>query len=373
LRDGERRRIATHLADCQHCRNLVQGHRAVRAVLQLEAPPAPDGVLERVLATRAAGGVVVLPVVDPGAPGRSRGTLLALVAGAAAVLLLSLVQVVPMTPLANAWDWWSRTVVDWHPFGGGNGVRIPEMLSAPVADPAVLDLTRLRPVTVRYRRIDFRGVGRPPRVDTIVHQVRAVPEGGWDLRSTWTGSVTLARSVRLDATSFGPRRWTSLIGAPGSWQQIESYRYDGREMLIETSYTGDPPPRVVTVSPPGTRRFKTAPAPGTVVLFDEGHLAVALTLVDLDRRWAGSFAYLDRSGPSINSLLPSTTFMVVGSEMVETPTGTFDAWRLHSLNQRRESSVDYWVRKRDGILIRIGHDSPDHFGSVLELLSVSYP
>ena len=72
LSDVARRRVARHLTDCQRCRNMVQGHRATRAVLRLEAPPAPGGVLERILASRAAGTTIVLPVADPDA-GRGRG------------------------------------------------------------------------------------------------------------------------------------------------------------------------------------------------------------------------------------------------------------------------------------------------------------
>ncbi|HPF61759.1 MAG TPA: hypothetical protein PLI93_06825, partial [Gemmatimonadales bacterium] len=108
--DLERKRVAHHLADCQRCRDLVQGHRRVRQALVPVASSAPPALLDRVLATRAAGEGVILPVdVEPGPrrewriPFSTRRVALGVLAASAVLAVgVVVVELLPRLPIAAA-------------------------------------------------------------------------------------------------------------------------------------------------------------------------------------------------------------------------------------------------------------------------------
>lgn len=385
LPDGDRRRIAAHLAQCQRCRNVVQGHRTVRSVFQLEAPPAPGGVLERIVATRAGGGVVVLPVADPGQGRRVRGSVLALAAAAAAVMLLSLVQVVPvpMRPIADAWDWWSRTVVAWRPFAGGSGrVRMAEVLEAPIADPAVLHPERLRPMTATYRVVNRRGVEQRPEIATITVSLTPPAEhlGSWMLRIVGSIPPRWQYSVSLDQATLAPHRWgAGLVGAVdyedparGAWRRSERWSLTGDRIERTIEYSGEVPDPILKREPPGTRYSMITRSVSAPYYHGEHHFRIQMTTVDLHARWAGSFAALRVTSWEKPSVILES-YYVDGAEVVTTPAGTFDTWRVRMVESYRESTVLFWFRKSDGLLVRQEHGPGNDYGTREELIAVSYP
>ena len=88
LSEPRTRRVADHLADCSRCRQEVAFIRQAGALARsLETPAAPRGILDRVMAQRAAGDRVLLPPEAPGrtAPHRHRW----LMAVAAVIMLLA--------------------------------------------------------------------------------------------------------------------------------------------------------------------------------------------------------------------------------------------------------------------------------------------
>lgn len=381
LPDRDRRRIAAHLAQCQRCRNVVQGHRTVRSVFQLEAPPAPGGVLERIIATRAGGAAMVLPVADPGHGRRVRGSVVALAVAAAAVMLLSVVQVVPvpMRPLADAWDWWSRTVVDWRPFAGGSGrVRLAEMLEAPIADPAVLHPERLRSMTATYRTIIHRGVERRPRVDTA--QFALLPPSrateGWTLEWSRFEYPDRQYRVALDRATLGPYRWTSTRDAgpraERTWSQTLSWVLEGNRLEGRREYQGEVPEQILLRSPAGTQTDLLHRPVAAPYYFGQYHLRALMLTVALDQDWVGSFARL-RITYGQPPWMHFESYFVDGSESVTTPAGTFDTWRVRMVESYRESTIRFWFRKADGLLVRQEYGPGNGYGTREELLAVSYP
>lgn len=374
LPDGERRRIAVHLADCQRCRNVIQGHRAVRQVFQLEASPAPGGVLERVLATRASGGVMVLPVADPGHGRRVRGGAIAVIAGAAAVALLSVVQVIPMRPFAVAWDVWSDWAAEWRPFGTANGkVTFPAIGKAPIAKPAVLHPERLRAMTVTYRVID-RGPNRPPRVDTSGFSLLA-PEPDhreWQLRSFPVDSRLGDAPVYLDPRTLRPSRWKVVSGAPDTWLREYAYHLVGDRITVTLRYSGDPPERFVERDPPSTQRWPVLSRENSVIVLNEFHLFAAWLSIEFTGDWAGSFAFMRGRGPG-GYATRVTSYYITGMDSVTTPAGTFQAWQLGSVGEYGSSSERWWLRTSDGLMVKSEWAAGSEYRDTRELLSITYP
>lgn len=88
LESRRHRRVADHLAGCSRCRQEVAFIRqAGELARSLETPAMPDGVLDEVLARRAAGERVLLPLQSPGADTTPRWR--GLPAAAAALVLVT--------------------------------------------------------------------------------------------------------------------------------------------------------------------------------------------------------------------------------------------------------------------------------------------
>jgi len=91
LTADEQRTVARHLEACVRCRETVAELRAVEHLASNDQ--ASDALLERILASRSAGGRAVLPTEDlTVAPRRRPGTLVAGLATAAALLTLLLIR-----------------------------------------------------------------------------------------------------------------------------------------------------------------------------------------------------------------------------------------------------------------------------------------
>ena len=111
LSPDARRKVATHLARCTRCRGVVSSLRElVAAVREETAWELPEGAWDGVLARRAAGERVVLPVADPAAPRPVRGTGGAPVRALprAAILVLGVAGIASASllasPLRSLWE-----------------------------------------------------------------------------------------------------------------------------------------------------------------------------------------------------------------------------------------------------------------------------
>ncbi len=362
LPDAARRRLAGHLADCQQCRDVVQGHRAVRAVLRLDTPFAPDGVLERILASRDQGALVVLPVVDP-APGRRpvRGVV-GLAMALAAVLVIALVPVIPMTPLAGAWKWWIGFIVDWHPFSNtANGPR-PELLKAPMAEPMVFDPSRMKPYEAKYvttqRYPNYEGgIERiMQKIDTSVIRVTdaRATTGEWITYSSERERFRGDGTVTLDPGTLAPHTWTTIKGVKFNYRREVRYRLVGNELTRDVWYGGIVPPNMVNVMPPGLRSFTIPNANHEPFSVDETDILSKLTTVRLGRRWSGSALIFMSSGFGETGSWDLVTYFVDGSVKYTTPAGTFDAWMIRSINESGDRGFRMYVRKSDGLYLGFG-------------------
>lgn len=366
LDDRRRRRLAGHLSGCQRCRNVVQSHRAVRGVFALEAPFAPDGVLERVLASRASGMKMVLPVAEPDA---RRHTTLPLrsfaIAAGALLAVLAGVQVVPMTPLKQAWRSWSAMVVDWQPLGGRSvlDLRYPD---APIARAATFDPSRIRPMTATYLYTD--------RPDTPFRLTLTVSRGGgeWVVRELYGPLGGLA--VRLDTASLALIGWSQVhFRRPAEpWGSVTSLERHGSAYTFELKWFGEPPANT-TRTQPEMRRSGENPVFNNGPTYPDGvTLWVLLGAVPMKLGWAGSVTRLwSGTEPVPSNEYRPVTYLVTGSRRVTTAIGTFDAWEVSELAPANYGDT-YWYRKTDGLLLKAMY-SRRSGGEEYRIQSVTYP
>ncbi len=368
--DGDRQRIARHLAGCQRCRDVVQGHRTVRAALRLEPSPAPGGVLGRILDTRDAGGLVVLPVADPGGGHSRRPGPMALIVSAAAVLVIAMVQFVPVTPFHAAWQWWSRTVAEFGARPSGSRPLIDGPLwPVPVAKPAVLHPEKLRPMTVRYRRVVSYDGRRPPKVDSTLgfSLDHAAKSAGWRINP----SSDPADVTELDARTGSVRSWTYETLRQPRYSIISQMEIRDRWLYRDVEYHGTPFPRLAAALPEGLDSVivpTRAVPPFTLGTYDR---TVQLMAAPLHDGWSGSFTDLNTDPLRIFNFLRSFSYLVDGADKVRTPAGIFEAWRVKQFSDYGEYPQILWLRKSDGLMIKT--ECPDNPCGVMELLSVSYP
>jgi hypothetical protein len=368
LDDRRRRKLAGHLSGCQRCRNLIQSHRAVRGVFALEAPFAPDGVLERVLASRASGVAVVLPVAEPDTRRHGRDPLrfLAIAAGAV-ITVVAASQLVPTTSLRNAWGAWSAMIADWKPLGEGNPLDI-EYLEAPVAKGAKLDPSRMRPMTVTYLL--------PPGRDGSVHRVHVeVKRVGAEWHVSRHSGGTSMLTSRFDTTALGLLGWTR-VDRFGEHEYAKVYHLEreGTAFRYSFHWTGAPPAAFLQKEPPMqvTGEFDGfAERPAAVGMSGEWLL---LSAAPLKLGWAGSLLELSSGHPPNSGWHPGvSTFLVTGSDRISTPFGSFDAWAVSTLlpaGYRYQAT--YWFRKSDGLLLKSQVGGVNAVSTLVDIEAVTY-
>lgn len=369
LDDRRRRRLAGHLSGCQRCRNVVQAHRTVRGVFAFEAPFAPDGVLERALASRAGGMLVVLPVAEPDVASPRialprRGFVIA--AGMVLTVLAGL-QMVPNIRLRQVWGAWSGMIAEWQPFSGDGimGIGYP---SPPVAKAAVIEPDRIRPLRARYRWNSLR-------------------DGKINASHTYTLELSrLQQSWRVQSSGPGERTWSAILSdslRPLSWFLRSKGR---RNLAIENDLTfwDDSLRRIQRVFLEGrpvdigdryTQAFDSTwrfarKVEHPVALSDE-HLHLLFAGIPIRRGWAGSIDF--NSSPKYWRGDPGglRSYLAVGDTIITTAAGRFEAVELNELYFGSIPVRRFWISKSTGLVVRATRGG--EWGSEIVLESVTFP
>ena len=370
LDDRRRRRLAGHLSGCQRCRNVVQAHRTVRGVFAFEAPFAPDGVLERALASRAAGMLVVLPVAEPDAaaprPALPRRGFV--VAAGVVLAMLAGVQLVPSTRLKQLWGAWSGMIAEWQPFGEDEVPRVTYPLP-PVAKGAVVEPSRVRAMRARYRSQSLRD-GQVSDVDTITVELTKTPRA-WRLQTGWADYSQVA--ALLD-TTLEPIEWRVMSRWGSDNQHISNHHYTirgdsirgiSRPILgpskVQPRYGRDPYDSTWHYE----RRYKV---PHTL---SEAHLFALFSAMPIRRGWVGSMYAVPapRYWQQVRGI--PTTFIATGEDTLTTPAGHFEVWEVSELSIGRRPNQVLWVDKVNGTVVKMSHGG--RWGSEYLLESVTYP
>jgi len=398
--DLERKRVAHHLADCQRCRDLVQGHRRVRQALVPVAASAPPALLDRVLATRAAGEGVILPVdVEPGPrrewriPFSTRRVALGVLAASAVLAVgVVVVELLPRLPIAAARAETAKAF-DRLLEGLGNPRPGGPQLPRPDAPPAIIHPERMRELTATYEarhydadrkliavdsqtRISVRRRGDQWLVEERAREVDRFRDRNDRpvIRTSIRRNLSelSASDLRVQATHGEFRFEEPGESVQQTWQQIL-----GDSLIVFRNWYFNPsrPTRPMLVDDTTIYRITTPTTMPSKGYRLDG--AILFLTVDLSRWWAGSFERYSRQqlGRTRYTAEASTqSFRVVGSARADLPIGRTDAW-----------VVEYWsehyllegyrelYRKSDGLLAAILPGGVESDYTELRLLSVTYP
>ncbi|MCA9762620.1 MAG: hypothetical protein KC544_05750 [Gemmatimonadetes bacterium] len=402
--DVERKRVAHHLADCQRCRDLVQGHRRVRQALVPVASSAPPALLDRVLATRAAGEGVILPVdVEPGPrrewriPFSTRRVALGVLAASAVLAVgVVVVELLPRLPIAAAREETAKAFERLLE-GLGNPRLGEPLLPRPDAPPAVIQPELMRELTATYEARYYAG-GRVVLTDSLTTvRIRRV-EDHWQLQTfearrwetRWStpddeprldvGVLTRRETSMLDPVSLFP---ISREGLTRREVNGDATVYSYQQQQVDDSTLATMSARVSTKSEgpsgrlPKTSYLRVRQDAGPVGLSGGFGELLLLRTVTLSRWWAGSFtqpSQLPTNAPS--TYVPYSwviSYRVTGSRRVELPWGNVDGWEVEQWSAGEPDGTRYVLRKSDGLLIASEPDSREPDRTELRLLSVSYP
>jgi hypothetical protein len=314
---------------------------AIRPELSgIGAPEASSELRRRILADRAAGARVILPA-EPSARSRVGRYLVAAVAVVVGLLVLPLYRAsrdttpdaMPLVPLS----FFGAVAHAEQPAG------VPRLAPA-----ALLRPERMRARTLRYHRVVTDSTERTVKTAESVVSVAAdssLATAAWRVTTihheTSSGpAVTSAETVLVRRGDLGLLTRNVHVRPYRRWKGIN----------IEQRVVGDSVHGRMTLDDvkgmrPIARRLPPAYAP----FISDAIAPVILSAVPLSGQWQGSLTLLGWAVIPMDVLHP-VELRVTGEERVRVPAGTFDCWRVRITYAG--STIDYWVRKSDGIGVR---------------------
>ncbi|HEX8904546.1 MAG TPA: zf-HC2 domain-containing protein, partial [Longimicrobiaceae bacterium] len=197
----EAARISTHVARCAACAATLAFFRRVSAEASASAAPLPpEGMLERILAERAAGERVVLPSGDIATPARHRRVAVALLAAAAVVGVMLIARGRDDAPHASE-DGWTTGLGLLPTPAYAEEVAAEERWPAPQVDGR-----RVRTGVWTYEfRVSERGrpLAAPERGEMRIDSARVRGVPAWRMWSAWFGHPTdLHETVEVERTTL---------------------------------------------------------------------------------------------------------------------------------------------------------------------------
>lgn len=308
-------------------------------------PPPPAGLMDRVLAERAAGDRIILPTEASRRRMFGRGFAFGVLVAAAAAL-------VAILTIPRSMHRADSSAVDATGFSDGLFVSTAHAEQPPVA-PQAPPLRGVDGSKIVARSYSYQ----LQYVDTAGH---VTPDGG--------GSVIVA-----DAGSIsGDPAWRVVLNAE---QTEEGQRRTASETLFVAKRTLEPLSRVVHVRPylrfsainiaqrftsdsvlgemtsdRGIRRPIAQRLPAQFGPFMSDAIApLSLAGVPLSRGWSAGLSVIGWAVVSRDVFYPAT-LRVIGEERISTPTGGFDCWKI-AVSAGHQRRIE-WVRKSDGLGLR---------------------
>ena len=321
---------------------------------ELRKIPAPEpsrDLLERILASRAAGVHVVLP--EGRATASRRTTLLLLTAAAAALVLVMSTRGGDQRPVdtENEFPDMTAGLSLWPPDAVAQEPGPPRR---PRYHPAEnLQLARAHGGTWTYRTCTV--------FDDVLSNCRGrltitVADARWEGRTTWIVSQQ-DKSVRdrsadtlrtpPDSTYFESSTLRPIYAAQVG-VKFRLVRQFTRDTIREALDIGGPHPRSWRASAgiPG------APDAPLVLRWRRVDLTLLLQVLPLARWWRGSVYSVGIVGPDASKTgFAPVDLRVVGSGRIDVPAGRFECWKLE-LRDGQEDPLTLWASKDRGWLIK---------------------
>jgi hypothetical protein len=327
---------------------------------RIPAPEPSKDLLERILASRAAGVRVVLPGERSAV---FRRVALLLTAAAAAAVLVMATRGGDGRPVhaENGYQDIAAGISFWPPEAGAQEAGPPRRPRyEPVKD---LRVARAQPGTWTYRTCTV--------FDDVLTNCRGrltitITEAKWEGQPAWLTSQQ-QKSVRhgssdttdtfrtpLDTAYFKPTTLRPIYAALGG-VKFRLLRRFSRDSVREEFDMGGARPHSwrTKASIPG------APDAPLVLRWARVDLTLLLQVLPLDRGWTGSVYSVGLVGPDLNKtgFIP-IDLRVVGSGRIEVPAGRFECWNVE-LRESPESVLTLWVSKDRGWLVKTEQQGPD--------------
>lgn len=321
--------------------DFIQG---IQPELKAIPTPAPtDALKARIMASRAAGVRNILPVPD------ERRRLSAPLNVGLAVAVAVVVLLVPGQLHRSATvgeDFASPGV-----FGSIAFAQAPLRGARPSLAPIrVTGGAKLRPLSLQLERRMVDSTGRARRTGQLSLQLSPVSLGNvaaWRLVSVRRDDLptphTDIESVYVARSDLRLLRRTIHVSPFRRFQRINVW-----QLFSGDSVTG----RMTTEGPSiGAGRAFARKLPGAFGPFiSESVAPVFFAAVPLNLEWSGSATLLGWAVRDDDVLVP-IEMRVEAEETITVPAGRFDCWRLSLRFAGRQ--VDYWVRKSDGLGVRV--------------------
>ena len=339
---------------------------------KIPAPEPSKDLLERILASRAAGVRVVLPE-DRSAT--SRRTALLLTAAAAAVILVMSTRGGDRRPVdpENGYQNNAAGLPFWPADAMAQEAGPPR---PPRYAPARLEVGRARAGAWTYRTCTVFDEGQPMCLGRLTIMVR---EAMWRRRSVWLVS-------RRQAMVRNGSRKTILTPLDTAFFERATLRpiysaMGGKRFRLVRWFTGDTVREALDITGASPRSWRVAAQipgalDGPLVLrwtYWED-LAPLMQVLPLERGWRGSVYSVRLVGPDPSKApFVPLDLRVVGSGAIEVPAGRFDCWKVEVREGKEtENPLILWVSKDRGWLVRADQRGTDG-RSETPLLSATTP
>ncbi len=377
LPELERERMTTHLSRCTECRSTIAFMRELRtASAGLPVILPPEGLYERVVAERAAGERFIVPA-DIAPTRRSvsvasaRGPLLFVaLAAASALVYVRATRQDDATATAPSIAPIARSIEDTSagPTSFFSGMFSPGIALAQVPPSASLfvqapisgvDGSRLKPGHFIFERRLVDSAGRSKTTSRGVVDIALASYDGlpaWRLAQSWTDSIVELDTIFVDHDNLRPIGRVSRVRPYLSYAEIVVRQHFVGDSVLGWMHTDR------TFGRPIRRRLPPASGP---YLSSEALAPFFLETVNLTTGWRGTLSIVGWAVVQNDAYFP-VALRVVGDERITVPGGTFDCWRIAIASGN--ASVDFWVRKSDGLGIRTRKRSRSLPGGVEEVV-----
>jgi hypothetical protein len=320
--------------------NFIEG---IRPELKgIRTPEPTDALKTRIMASRAAGIRNILPVAQERRRSAPPGVFLAV----SAALLIVLIPIELQRSASVGEEIGSPGV-----FGHAVFAQVPRQGDRPnLKPPRAIDGTKLRPLSVELERRVVDSSGRTAGISHMSLQVSAASLGSlaaWRVTSVARDPLPTphveAETVYVSRSDMRLLRRNVHVSPYRRFQRINVAQQFKGDSVIGRMTTEGPS---IGAGRTFARELPRAFGP----FMTETVAQVFLMAVPLSREWRGSASLLGWAVRDTDILLP-IELRVEAEETITVPAGRFDCWRLSLRFSGKQ--INYWVRKSDGIGVRV--------------------
>ncbi len=322
---------------------------------KIPAPEPSQHLLERILASRAAGVRVVLPAAARGVASSRAVRYAAAAAILAGVAWLGWQVVTTRSGVES--DLPPVWVIGGMPFIPSTAFGQERFL--PTRSPRYPLIAQMQPSRVRAGRWAYEGSSVVDRVFTTSQgppRTIVIAAGNFKGQPVWvvSSSTKMLDTVLVDRATLRPLRYVSPMRRSRLVQQYS------RDSVDELLYLG-PPPKERERTLRGAAVLPDHGVGPMLVSWSPHSLEVLVQALPLNRAWRGSV--YSANWVTMGTRLPTFTALdlrVTGTERVTVPAGTFECWRLEEREGDDKSVL--WVSKDQGWLVMTRHTFSDGSG-----------